>query len=633
MNTKSTYVPAREITRVLGQINDPIGRASLFAQMCRINTLHMIATAGSGHIGTSFSSLDIVSWIYLTELARTKGTEPTIYYSSKGHDAPALYAVLAGLGHLEFDLIHQLRRIGGLPGHPDTATPGIWTNTGSLGMGISKAKGFAKSARLRGNVREIIVMTGDGELQEGQLWESLASAARDGYAEITLVVDHNKLQSDTFVTSILSLGDLEAKFNAFGWSSLRCDGHDFASLFNAFAQARAADTPTAIIADTVKGKGVTFMEPTNLSEDSLYAYHSGAPSPNDRENALGELLQNLQALSRQYNLPVPSTESAALGQPTRSPAAKYLENLPEAYGQALCKRASANRQIVALDADLHVDTGLLPFKTEFSDRFIECGIAEQDMVSQAGALALEGHLPFVHSFACFLSARPNEQIYNNASERTKIVYVGSLAGILPAGPGHSHQAVRDIASLRGVPDLTMVQPCCVEELERAVQWIDGGESKSVYLRLTSGNRERSFEFPTSQPFELGKGTLIKDGSDAVIFAYGSTLLEQAYRAATELDTRGIRVKLINLPWLNRIDRDWLAATVDDAQLVVTIDDHYVDGGQGEMIAANLAHVAPRRILHFGIESLPACGTDGEVLAHHMLDSNSIAARLHDAFGS
>src|SRR5207248_1035420 len=159
--------------------------------LARVNALYMIAAAGSGHIGSSFSAMDIVSWLYLNELRRpdanTSAAFGDLYFSSKGHDVPGLYAVLIGLGDLDFDLLHQLRRLGGLPGHPDVSTSGVVTNTGSLGMGVSKAKGMVEANRLLGRDQRIFVLTGDGELQEGQFWESLGTAAIRRMGEIVVI--------------------------------------------------------------------------------------------------------------------------------------------------------------------------------------------------------------------------------------------------------------------------------------------------------------------------------------------------------------------------------------------------------------------------------------------------------------
>jgi transketolase len=201
------FVPKSEFERLDTLDLEPSARTALFATLCRINVLYMIARAGSGHIGSSFSSLDIVSWLYLNVLGRTDGRD--LYFSSKGHDVPGLYAVLLATGAVPFDRIHTLRRLGGLPGHPDVATPGIVTNTGPLGMGISKAKGMILASRLKQERTRVFVLTGDGELQEGQLWESLATAVHRQMGELTVLVDHNKVQSDTHVSSVSDLGDLE----------------------------------------------------------------------------------------------------------------------------------------------------------------------------------------------------------------------------------------------------------------------------------------------------------------------------------------------------------------------------------------------------------------------------------------
>src|SRR5258706_11737638 len=257
------YVPVSEFTRVIGAKADAAARAEAFAALARINTLYMIAGAWSGHIGTSFSSIEIMSWLFLNEI-RDLGMGPDacdIFFSSKGHDAPALYSVLIGLGLLPADKLDQLRRLHGLPGHPHVETAYVQANTGSLGMGISKAKGMAIANRVAGAPRRLFVLTGDGELQEGQFWESLGSAANMGLGEIVAIVDHNKIQSDTWVERVSGLGDVEAKLWAFGWHVSRCDGHDARALEQTFRSLDGvADRPKVIIADTVKGRGVSFME-------------------------------------------------------------------------------------------------------------------------------------------------------------------------------------------------------------------------------------------------------------------------------------------------------------------------------------------------------------------------------------
>src|SRR3954468_24421786 len=307
------YVPASEFRRVIEATANAVAKAETFAALARINTLYMIAGAWSGHIGTSFSSLDIMSWLFLNEIRDLdKGPSACdVFFSSKGHDAPALYNVLIGLGLLPEDKLHQLRRIDGLPGHPHIETPYIQANTGSLGMGISKAKGMALANRLTGQRRRLFVLTGDGELQEGQFWESLVSGANRNLNEIVAIIDHNKIQSDTWVQQVSHLGDLEAKLRAFGWHVVRVDGHDVAALERTFRSLDAVtDKPKVIVADTVKGKGVSFMEgPAALTADDLYLFHSGAPSEVKYTAALAELRQRAEQLFAALGLGALKTET------------------------------------------------------------------------------------------------------------------------------------------------------------------------------------------------------------------------------------------------------------------------------------------------------------------------------------
>jgi len=264
------YVGASELARFRGLDAGAPQRAAVFADACRLNALSMIMEAGSGHIGTSFSCMDVLAWLHLEVLE-----DGDRYFSSKGHDAPGLYATLIGLGRMPFERIHTLRRLGGLPGHPDVgSTPEVVTNTGSLGMGISKARGFVLADRAQGRRGRVFVLTGDGELQEGQFWESLQPTANRGLGEITVIVDHNKIQSDTWVSEVSDLGDLEARVRSHGWEVARCDGHDLdavAAALRTLSDA-APDRPKLLIADTVKGRGVSFMEPDDLpgaGDDSL----------------------------------------------------------------------------------------------------------------------------------------------------------------------------------------------------------------------------------------------------------------------------------------------------------------------------------------------------------------------------
>lgn len=636
------HIPLVELRRLRALDLPPAERAALLADAFRLNTLYMIMRAGSGHIGTSFSSMDIVTWLHLYELQDSPvGEEPavpqSIYFSSKGHDAPGLYSVLAGLEVIAFDLIHNLRRLGGLPGHPDReTTPAVHVNTGSLGMGVAKAKGIARAQRLNGERRHIYVLFGDGELQEGQFWESLQPAANESFGEIVGIVDANKIQSDTWVADVSDLGSLVERIAAHGWAVETVDGHDIQQLAEVLERLQRdhPDTPKMIVADTIKGRGVREMEPHDLAHDgrSLYGFHSGAPSVDVYERGTTELLAKVNDRLAAIGAPELAIERDTI--PGRV-APTMADKLVAAYGDELKLIADERADVVAFDADLVLDTGLIPFRDAHPDRFFECGIAEQDMVSQAGAIALAGKLPLVHSFACFLSTRPNEQIYNNATENSKVIYTGSLAGLVPGGPGHSHQSVRDISALGAVPGLRMIEPANERETRAALRWAVEQNDTSTYIRLVSIPVELPFALPDDYDLRFGRGTKLRDGKDVAVVAYGPVMLTQAWLASDRLAEQGMQVSVINLPWLRDIDANWLAEAVGDVRLLVTVDNHYASGGQGEMVVNALAALGSplaTRTLSLAVDRVPVCGTNDEVLAAHGLDATSIARRVEQKLG-
>ncbi len=621
-----TYIPTSEVRRVLKAATDPVGRVELLAQIARFNTLYMINRAGSGHIGTSLSSLDIVTYLWAHEMrnANSKKKTADVFFSSKGHDAPGFYALMIALGIIPESKIHTLRRHKGLPGHPDRAINPIVANTGSLGMGISKARGMARAYRMQKRDGTFFVMTGDGELQEGQIWESLQPTANGPYPEVVAIVDHNKIQSDTYVSETSDLGDLEAKFESFGWAVYRINGNDMRQIFEVFKKIKKEKTkPKVIIADTIKGKGVPRLE--SVGDDGLYHYHSGALNAVEYTEASEVLLSDI---ARRVNaVGAKPIKIAQVVMPPKSDS-DVKTSLVKAYSEAILAEAKKHKSFIALDADLTVDLGLLPFKKQFPGRHIQAGIAEQDMVSFAGGFATHALTPIVHSFACFLTPRANEQIYNNASERTKVVYVGGLAGILPGMPGHSHQAVRDIAIMNAIPGLTIIEPADAGDVRRALAYALHTNTGSTYIRLTSVPWHLPFITPEVSLTKPGQGSKVRSGKDAAIIAYGPVMLAEAYEAARLLDAEGISIAVYNVPWLNIIDGAWLARIAKGLRSITVIDNHFIQGGLGERIQAALQRrgcMVPTDII--GVIDIPHYGQNDEVLRAHGMDRESIASRI------
>jgi transketolase len=600
---------------------------ALIADMCRANALVAVKRAGSGHLGSSFSALDIVVHVLWRELnvAELGWDHPDrdVFFSSKGHDVPGLYAALHALGVIPTEGLLRLRRLGGLDGHPDVGVPGIEANSGSLGMGLSKARGMAWAKRFLGRGGRVVVMTGDGELQEGQNWEAFAAAFHQGIGNLWAIVDRNELQSDKPTEEILALGDLAAKLRAFGWHVETCDGHDHAALEAAFGDMRALpeDIPKALIAQTIKGRGVSFMEhPTALRESGgTYRWHAGAPDDEHFARAHEELVERIRARLADLQLvPVEQLEGA-VGEPV-SGANVTGEYVANAYGEELLTLVEERPDVVVLDADLASDCRVRAVELEQPERFVEVGIAEQDLVSMAAGLARQGLLPVVNSFASFLASRANEQIYNQASEGTKVVYALHYAGLIPAGPGKSHQSLRDVSLLAALPNMTIVQPANAEETRALLRWAVEDAAENVAIRLAIGPSPRRIDLPRVAT-ESGRGVVLREGADALVFAYGPVMLHEALTAAERLDGR---VQVVNMPWLNHVDGRWLGELVEPFRELLVLEDHAPVGGLGDALRRALPG---RAVAVFGVEGWPACGTPQEALRHHSLDGASLADRI------
>jgi transketolase len=540
---------------------------------------------------------------------------------------------LHSLGLLSEEQFQRLRRLDGTHGHPDVSIAGIEANSGSLGMGISKAKGMALAKKMSGARGRVMVMTGDGELQEGQIWESLQTAAYQKVNNLIAIVDFNKIQTDKSVKDIIDLGDLARKFEAFGWHTETCNGHDFAALEKAFGRLNQInDRPKVLIADTIKGKGVSFMEGPRALQDGngLYPWHSGAPDDDAFEAGYNEIINRINARLEELALAALETQIMATREQNRVTLKATAEKVVNAYGEALVKIGAQRKDIIVLDADLSADCGLRPFEEAYPDRFIENGIAEQDMVSTAGGLALSGFLPIVNSFGVFLASRSNEQIYNNATEKTKIIYACHYAGLIPAGPGKSHQSLRDISLFGALPNCSIIEPCNGIETEQALQWCVEQAEQNCMLRLVISPSPRTIVLPEDYRFTFGRGAVVNDGGDAIMFAYGPVMMNEALRAAEILQKKGIFLKVVNLPWLNEVDLSWLEEISTDCDSIFALDNHSGYGGLGDLLLnafMSSPELRTRRLTKFAVDEFPACGTPQETLAYHKLDGPSLAQRI------
>lgn len=627
---KIAFIPYEEINRVQNSDIEKFKKLHIISDMCRLNAVSAIKKAGSGHIGSSLSSMDIFVFLYFYEMNTLKmgfdNPDRDIFFSSKGHDAPGQYSVLMAAGIIALDKLIKLRRLEGLEGHPEITTKGIEANTGSLGMGISKARGMAFAKMLGNHGGRVFVLTGDGELQEGQVWESMQNTTHQQINNITVIIDANKIQTDKPVKEIIELKNLEDKLAVFGWHVERCDGHNFHELNKVFTKFRdIADKPKILIADTIKGKGVSFME---RLDNGIYKWHSGAPDNGSYQNAIDELISKINTQLESSGMDTVKLEIIEQGT-----VANYKvsdERIVNAYGDALVEIGDKRKDIVVLDADLSADCGLRQFEKKFPERFVENGIAEQDMVSMAGGLALQGYLPIVHSFSVFLASRANEQIFNNATENKKIIYVCNYAGLLPAGPGVSHQGVRDISLFGALPNCIAVEPCNSLEAKLLLNWCVNDAKESCMLRLSIFPSPMPIVLPSDYELIFGKGTVLRDGRDGILFAYGPVMLHEALKASEILKKEGVSLKVVNMPWLNRVDKDWFEDVAGGCSFIFVMDNHSAVGGLGDCFLNTLisSRILRNKEFHkFAIEGYPECGQPSEVLHFHGMDAEGIVRRV------
>jgi transketolase len=625
-----------EFDKVKAVDGDWAAKMKLFADMCRYNTLVAVKKAGSGHLGSSLSAMDITTYLYLNELNIFEGSldspDRDMYFSSKGHDVPGLYSIFYALGIIPEEKLLMLRRLHGLDGHPEVRQPGIEASTGSLGMGISKGKGMAWAKTYQNKKGRVYVLTGDGEFQEGQIYESLQAAAHQKIGNLTAIMDHNKYQTDMLVSDVNNIEDVVNKVSAFGWHVVRINGHNYNELKETFTELKkVTDKPKMIVADTVKGRGVSFMErpeTETFEGKTLYKWHSGAPDDESYVKGLAELTKKINNFSEKLKID-------KIQIPVNEPEGKISikgekEFVTEAYGDALCEIAKTNDKLIVLDGDLSADCKLRKFEKMYPDRFIENGIAEQDMVSMAGGLARMGLVPVVSTFASFLAARANEQIYNNAGEQTKVVYTCQFSGMIPAGPGKSHQSVRDISLFGALPNVTILQPCNAEETKWATEYCVNDAEENCVLRLVIGPSPEKIELPKDYKFEVGIGAELTEGKDAILFGYGPVMLHEALLASDYLKKIGFGLKVINMPWLNKINNEWLKEILKDQKKIFVLEDHSAIGGLGDRLLNmmnELNILEGKTFTNLGLKEYPECGTPWEVLDFHKLDGKSLAQRI------
>jgi transketolase len=582
------------------------------ANLMRGYDLVTLNAAGSGHAGGTLSAMDYTAALYLKiaehDPKNPQWAERDRIIWSTGHKAPSLYIGLAFAGFCPLEDVVTLRKLSSpFQGHPHwLKLPGVEVSTGSLGQGLSIAVGLALAAKLDGQKHKVFCIMGDGEQQEGQVWEAAMEAGHFHLDNVIAIIDCNRLQIDGWVKDVMEVQPLDAKYASFGWEVLHADGHNMKQLVDAFEKARAVvGKPVVILADTVKGKGVSFME-------DQAGWHGKTPNADELAAGLEELglteripVAALLAHAKKYQAEVDAKLAAKMPKfshdywwNTGGQMKVKMEPTRKGFGQSLAANGDDER-IVCLGLDISGSITISDFyagKPERAKRWISMGIAEQSATSAAAGLAKEGKLPVMGSYATFSAARNLDQIRTSVCYGNFNVLIAGAHGGVSVGPdGATHQALEDLFAMMGLPNMSVVVPCDMEETRKATDYLLLKHVGPKYIRFA---REATPVVTNKEtPFVFGKANVIRlrdegadfaasfetvlaenyknEQEDLSIIACGP-MVPEAMRAALILKHEyGYETRVVNLHTLKPVDAEAVIRAAAETGVVVTAEEHQI----------------------------------------------------------
>lgn len=593
------------------------------AIMLRRGSLQATTAAGSGHATSCLSAADIVSVLmfhamrYDVRDPKNLANDQLIF--SKGHAAPLLYAAWWQAGAITEKELLTLRQFDSvLEGHPTPRFAYAPVATGSLGNGLSIAVGEALAARLQKRDTCFYVLMGDSECAEGSVWEAAQLGAYYKTDRVIAVVDMNRLGQRGQTMQGHDTKNLEQKFKAFGWNTYIVDGHDFAQLVQAVDGARAhTGSPSVIIARTYKGHGVSFVQDKE-------GWHGRALTHQELTQALKELPEPTAAQLAGWHATKP-TSTVHVQQEKKHQIVFEKFALPlatrKAYGMALAQLGGVYTSIVALDAEVKNSTYAYLFEDQHPQRFIECFIAEQNMVNMAIGMSVQGLTPFVSTFACFFT-RAFDQLRMAAIGRNPVRLVGSHAGVSIGQDGPSQMGLEDMAMISSLPGAVILYPADGLSCAHLVQAMVHHTTGISYLRTT---REETPCLNTpDHEFVIGGSRVVHASPDSMVtlVAAGITVHE-ALAAAHSLQKEGIAVTVIDAYSVRPLDADTIIASLKNTHKnVVVVEDHYPVGGLGTAVQEALQGRC-YTFIHLCVRDIPRSGTPQELRAWAGIDSHAI----------
>jgi transketolase len=609
---------------------EAIERRRVLGQQFRVDSVRMAAAAKSGHPTSAMSAADLMAVLldgylrYDFDTPKSPANDRLIF--SKGHASTLVYSILRAAGAISADELLTYRRHGSrLEGHPTPVLPWIDVATGSLGQGLPIGVGTALAQKRLGRVpARTWVLCGDSEMAEGSMWEAYEHAAHYELDNLTAILDVNRLgqRGETMVG--WDLDTYAARAQAFGWHAIAIDGHDLEAIDAAFAEASAtAGRPTVILARTIKGKGVAAVENEN-------GWH-GKPLE-DPEAAIEEL-GGVTDLVIEVRRPGPAEPNrfptTALELPRYELGSEVATR--KAYGDALAALGSARGEVVVLDGEVSNSTFAELFAKAHPERYFEMYIAEQQMIAAAVGLQVVGWRPYASTFAAFLT-RAYDFVRMAAVSRARICLSGSHAGVSIGEDGPSQMGLEDIAALRAVHGSVVLHPSDGNQTAKLVAAMADHDGIAYIRTLRPAT---PVLYAPDEEFEIGGSRVLRssDDDDVALVAAGITLHE-ALAAADLLAEEGIRARVIDLYSIKPLDADTLLAAAEATRRIVTVEDHWPEGGLGDAVAAALVDAEePPRIVKLAVQGMPGSGKPAELLAAAGIDAEHITAAARQLVGA
>jgi transketolase len=596
------------------------------ANQLRIHSITSTTAAGSGHPTSCCSAADVAATLFFGHM-RYDPKNPHYYNNdrfilSKGHAAPLLYAAWAETGLFPASDLLTLRKFDSdLEGHPTPRLSFVDVATGSLGQGLSVGAGMALAARLDKLDYNTYVLLGDGEIAEGSVWEAANIAGIYKLNNLIAIVDDNRLGQSQATAFGHDVSVYAKRFEAFGWRVEVIDGHDIEEIVEVLSGTGLDDKPLVIIAKTYKGAGVSFLQ-------DLDGWHGKPLTKDEAAKAIAELQPSAKS---GVGVPIPAPNP--LPAPNNAPPAGYPPltykigdkiATREAYGNALARIGEVDRRVVAMDGDTKNSTYAEKFFKKFPDRFTECYIAEQNLVGVATGFGTRGKVPFASTFATFFT-RAADQIRVAGISRANLKLVGSHVGVSIGEDGPSQMGLEDLALMRAIVGSVVLYPSDAVSTEKLVEQM--ALAKGIHFLRTSRPKSPVI-YSNDESFPVGGAKMLRQnaGDKVTVVAAGVTLHE-ALKAADALKAEGVGITVIDAYSIKPLGKkEILAAAQKTNGTVITVEDHYSEGGLGDAVAGELSADGVK-VHKLAVTSLPRSGKAEELLAHFGIDAAAIVKKV------